>query len=259
MANLTKFEFVPLDISEKNYLSWVVDVEMHLDAMGLGNTIVEKNEATIQNRTKAMIFLCHHLDESLKIEYLAVKDPVDLWKNLKERYNHLKLVGLPKARYDWLHLWLQDFKSISECDSAMFKITSQLKLCGEDIFDGDIPFPEVNATNFSNSGRGRGRSCGKEAFQRREILMRKNLRNPRRIMIILVFGAVLKDIGLVTLVSTPKHLVEIYQASLKKKNKSVELIFFSFFDISHFDVVDFFEDPEVKIDHLIGDGNVQNN
>ncbi|PIM99504.1 hypothetical protein CDL12_28003 [Handroanthus impetiginosus] len=137
MANLAKFEFVPLDISGENYLSWVVVSKMHLDAIGLENTIVEKNEATIQNRAKAMIFLRHHLDESLKIEYLTVKDPVDLWKNLKERYDHLKLVVLPKARYDWLHLRLQDFKSIS------------------------YPFPEANATNFSNSGCGCGRSHGR--------------------------------------------------------------------------------------------------
>ncbi|PIN02186.1 hypothetical protein CDL12_25301 [Handroanthus impetiginosus] len=101
MANLAKFEFVPLDISGKNYLSWMVDAKMHLDAMGLENTIVEKHEATIQNRAKTMIFLHYHLDESLKFEYLT------------GRYDHLKLVVLPKARYDWLHLRLQDFKSIS--------------------------------------------------------------------------------------------------------------------------------------------------
>ncbi|PIN02179.1 hypothetical protein CDL12_25309 [Handroanthus impetiginosus] len=94
MANLTKFEFVPLDIFGKNYLSWVVDVEIYLDVIGLGNTIVEKNEASVQNRAKAIIFLHHHLDKSLKIEYLT------------ESYDHLKLVVFPKARYDWLHLRL---------------------------------------------------------------------------------------------------------------------------------------------------------
>ena len=41
MANLTKQEFVPLNIFEKNYLSWVLDVEIHLETMGLNNTIVE--------------------------------------------------------------------------------------------------------------------------------------------------------------------------------------------------------------------------
>ena len=56
-----------------------------------------------------------------------------MWQNLKERYDHQKFNILPQARYDWLHLRLQDFKSVSEYNSALFKITSQLKLCGENI------------------------------------------------------------------------------------------------------------------------------
>ena len=85
-----------------------------------------------------MIFLRHHLDEGLKMEYLTVKDPLVLWNNLKDRYDHLKLVVLPQARYDWIHLRLQDFKSISEYNSSMFKIISQLKLWGENITDHDM-------------------------------------------------------------------------------------------------------------------------
>ncbi|XP_060185636.1 uncharacterized protein LOC132615101 [Lycium barbarum] len=37
-----------------------------------------------------MIFLRHHLDEGLKVEYLTVKDPLELWTGLKERYDHIK-------------------------------------------------------------------------------------------------------------------------------------------------------------------------
>ncbi|TMW98606.1 hypothetical protein EJD97_003806 [Solanum chilense] len=36
MSNLSKLEFVTLDISGKNYLSWVLDSEIHLTAKGLG-------------------------------------------------------------------------------------------------------------------------------------------------------------------------------------------------------------------------------
>ena len=32
MSNLTKLEFVALDISGNNYLSWILDAEIHLDA-----------------------------------------------------------------------------------------------------------------------------------------------------------------------------------------------------------------------------------
>ena len=43
MSNLTKLEFVALDIYGKNYLSWILDVEIHFDAMNLENTIKEGN------------------------------------------------------------------------------------------------------------------------------------------------------------------------------------------------------------------------
>ena len=39
MSNLTKFEFVALDISGKNSLSWILNIEIHLDAMNLGGMI----------------------------------------------------------------------------------------------------------------------------------------------------------------------------------------------------------------------------
>ena len=98
MSNLAKLEFVVFNISDKNYLSWVLDVEIHLDAMNLGNTIKERNDASMHDSTKALKFLRHHIDEGLKGEYLTVKDPFIIWNNLRERYDHQKTVILPKAR-----------------------------------------------------------------------------------------------------------------------------------------------------------------
>ncbi|MBE2321064.1 hypothetical protein DVA67_034320 [Solirubrobacter sp. CPCC 204708] len=150
MTNLTKLEFVALDISGKNYLSWILDAEIHLTAMNLGNTIQEKNQASQQDCAKAMIFLRHHLDEGLKNEYLTVKDPLVLWKNLKERYDHQKTVILPKARYDWMHLRLQDFKTVAEYNSALFKISSKLQLCGEKITESDMLEKTYSTFHASN-------------------------------------------------------------------------------------------------------------
>ena len=51
-----------------------------------------------------------------------------------------------------------------------------------------------------------------------------------------------------------KHLVDLYQASLKEKGKNVEVSFacqddvYDPFNITHLDVSDFFESPEEKID-----------
>ena len=88
MSNLSKLEFVALDISGKNYLSWILDAEIHLEVMKLGDTIKDGNKATQQDREKAMIFIHHHFHEELKTEYLTVKGPLILWNNLKERYEH---------------------------------------------------------------------------------------------------------------------------------------------------------------------------
>jgi hypothetical protein len=46
MSNLTKLEFVALDISGNDYLSWILDVEIHFETMNLGNTIKENNQAS---------------------------------------------------------------------------------------------------------------------------------------------------------------------------------------------------------------------
>ncbi|XP_047267630.1 uncharacterized protein LOC124898052 [Capsicum annuum] len=78
MSNLSKLEFVALDISEKNYLSWILDFEIHLAAKGLNATISLDNAASNQAKAKAMIFLRHHLDEGLGVEYLTMKDPLEL-------------------------------------------------------------------------------------------------------------------------------------------------------------------------------------
>ncbi|GAV61749.1 UBN2 domain-containing protein, partial [Cephalotus follicularis] len=78
-----------------------------------------------------LIFLRHHIDDGLKYEYLTIKNPLELWQNLNDRFEHLKAVVLPKALNDWAQLQFQDFKTVSEYNSTLFKIVSQLKMCGE--------------------------------------------------------------------------------------------------------------------------------
>ncbi|XP_016752471.1 uncharacterized protein [Gossypium hirsutum] len=134
-----------------------------------------------------MIFLLHHLHEGLKTEYLTVKDPQILWANLKERYDHQKTVILPKARYEWLNLRLQDFKSTQYREKGFQKYSelisyllvaeqnNELLMKNHELHPtGSAPFPEANVslhngqelkeTHYANSsvrgcglGRGRGR------------------------------------------------------------------------------------------------------
>ena len=72
MLDITKLEFITLDISGKNYLAQTIDVEIHLDAMILEKIIKEGNKASLQDGAKAMLFLLQHLNEGLKA---AIKDP----------------------------------------------------------------------------------------------------------------------------------------------------------------------------------------
>lgn len=150
MPNLTNLEFNALDISGENYLSWVLDAELYLVSEGLGDTIKEGNTTSSRDKAKAIIFLRHHIHDDLKSEYLTVKEPEVLWTSLKDRYDHQRTVVLPKARYDWIHLRIQDFKSVSEYNSAMFKITSKLKLCGEDVTDKEMLEKTFSTFHASN-------------------------------------------------------------------------------------------------------------
>ncbi|GJT07375.1 S-type anion channel SLAH1 isoform X1 [Tanacetum coccineum] len=172
---LENLAILALDISGKNYLSWRLEAETYLDAHGLGDTIQAGKVTTSMQKAKALMFIRHHLHVDLKIEYITVKDPLVLWNKLKDRFDHQKTVILPKARYEWTHLRLQDFKSVSEYNSAMHRITSTLLLCGDTISDAEMlekTFSTFHASNillqqqyrakgFTNGGRGRGYGRGR--------------------------------------------------------------------------------------------------
>ncbi|KAM1487092.1 hypothetical protein ACFX2I_001203 [Malus domestica] len=97
-----------------------------------------------------MIFIRRHLDNGLKNEYLTVKDLLAFWKKLRNRYNHQTKVILPMARYEWTHLRIQDFKLVAEYNSSLFRITSQMKLCGDTITEEDMLEKTFSTFHASN-------------------------------------------------------------------------------------------------------------
>ncbi|XP_009369001.2 uncharacterized protein LOC103958463 [Pyrus x bretschneideri] len=127
-----------------------MNAKIHLEAGNLGDTIKEDTSTSSQDRAKAMIFIRRHLDEGLKSEYFTVEDPLTLWKALKNRYNHQKTVILPRARYEWAHLRIQDFKMVAEYNFAMFNISSQLKLYGETITEENMLEKTFSTFHASN-------------------------------------------------------------------------------------------------------------
>nr|XP_028946830.1 uncharacterized protein LOC103454916 [Malus domestica] len=249
MTNLAKLEYAALDITGKNYLTWVLDTKIHLEAGNLGDTIREESNSSSQNRAKAMIFIRRHLDEALKSEYLTVEDSLALWEALRSRYNHQTTVILPKARYEWSHLRIQDFKSVAEYNSALFRITSQMKLCGDTITD-EILLEKTYSTFHANNVQRHNSGPSFKNVNRHK--GKANMTNaPRNSE-----GACHRCGGnghWVQTCRTPKHLVELYQASLKKKgvetnfldqDKPIDIHDPVFdlsgqFDATHLDVSDF--------------------
>ena len=78
MSNLTKLEFVALDIIKKNYLYCTIDAKIHLDAMNLRVAIKKRETSILAGLHKSVDFLQHHIHENLKSEYFIVKDPLTL-------------------------------------------------------------------------------------------------------------------------------------------------------------------------------------
>ncbi|KAK9748673.1 hypothetical protein RND81_02G072500 [Saponaria officinalis] len=165
MSNISKLEFLALDISGKNYLSWILDAEVHLNAASLGNTITEGNKESVENRSKAFIFL-------------------------RRRFDHQKSVILPRARYEWMHVHLQDFKSVIEYNSALYQIVFRLRLCGETVTESDLlekTYSTFHASNMVLQQQYRERqfrtyfeliSCILVAEQNNELLIQNHQTHP---------------------------------------------------------------------------------
>nr|GEX74063.1 hypothetical protein [Tanacetum cinerariifolium] len=141
-------------------------------------------------KAKALMFIRHHLHVDLKIEYLTMKDPLVLWNKLKYRFDHQKTVILPKARYEWTHLRLHDFKSVSEYNSIMHRITTMFLLCGDTITDVEMlekTFSAFHASNILLQQQYRAKgftkycdliSCLLVAEQNNELLMKNHETRP---------------------------------------------------------------------------------
>ncbi|KAL0715149.1 hypothetical protein Bca4012_064471 [Brassica carinata] len=150
MTNITNLDFAPLSVKGDNYLQWALDIEISLGAKGLEHCIVEGNNANKRENSKALMIIRHHIEESLKAQYLTVNDPYELWREFKMRYDHQKTLILPTATYEWTHLRIQDFKSVNEYNSALFKIVSKLRLCGENVSDNQLLEKTFQTMSSSN-------------------------------------------------------------------------------------------------------------
>ena len=74
MSNLTKLEFVALDILGNNSLSWILDTKIHLEVMNLDeiyvdvinpeDIIMDGNRVSQKDQSKAIFFICYYLHKN---------------------------------------------------------------------------------------------------------------------------------------------------------------------------------------------------
>ncbi|XP_026435182.1 uncharacterized protein LOC113332896 [Papaver somniferum] len=129
-SNLVSLDFMPFEDSGENYLSWALDAELHLEANKLGHTIIG-GDCTSDEHVRVVAYLRHHLSPTLKREVAHCREPQRLWSTIKGKYDHFKVVTLPKIRDQWIHLRFRDFKSVSAYNSELHKIDAQFEMCGE--------------------------------------------------------------------------------------------------------------------------------
>ncbi|KAI5335796.1 hypothetical protein L3X38_025930 [Prunus dulcis] len=186
MADLAKLEFAALDLSGDNYLSWVLDAKIHLRANGFGQTIIDENDASPEENANAMIFLRRHIHEALKSEYVVVDEPLVLWKALGSECHFIS------------RQYPQTWAKGQACPLARKQKRSWC--CSDGLGPRSSP-----STNGKNASRNKGKAQTSHVPRNVESTCHR-------------CGA--KGHWL-RACRTPKHLADLYQASLK--NMKVEI------------------------------------
>ncbi|XP_048617979.1 uncharacterized protein LOC125589709 [Brassica napus] len=151
MSKISNRDYAALNLSGDNYLQWALDTKISLRSKGLGDTIIKGNNETDKNRYTAISIIRHHLIEGLKDQYIIMENPLELWDALQHRYDHQKMVLLPKARNDWKNLRFLDYKSVDEYNSVLFKTVSMLRLCGEVVTEEELLEKTYSTFHSSNA------------------------------------------------------------------------------------------------------------
>ncbi|CAD6217819.1 unnamed protein product [Miscanthus lutarioriparius] len=128
---------IPFD-ARRDYVTWARNVENYLAQNDLSDTIVSGSNCSKQEKAQALFYIHLHLNEDFKNEYMLERDPLVIWQSLKDRFDRMKAVELPRAKLDWDCLHFSNFDSVTAYDSALRRIVSQLKLCDKEITDEEM-------------------------------------------------------------------------------------------------------------------------
>ena len=142
--------FAPLSSDGSNFLEWVNDAKVLLSAEDLAKTLTSPPPSTSTTPTDdtppippaakwhTLMILRRHLDHALRLQYLQIEDPAELWAELHARFDHEQTLFLPQARADWTNIRVLDFPDFAAFNSELHRITAQLRLCGQVITDEEL-------------------------------------------------------------------------------------------------------------------------
>ncbi|KAK9697997.1 hypothetical protein RND81_08G075600 [Saponaria officinalis] len=234
MSNLSKLDFVALDITGKNYLQWVLDVEIHLAANGLamyeitsqltlcGEKVSDSDmlEKTYQTFHGSQLLLSQQYRQRGSKKYSKLTSCL----LVAEQNNEILLKNHQSRRGN-------NFGNYRGVRSGKFK-----RSYSHQKWDQNSGLRDKDKKNFDNFCN----RCGCKGHWSRTC-------------------------------RTRKHFVDLYQQSINNKRENkIEANFAAENDKIEpnfadgkdnydglLDVSDFFSDPDGRIDHLIGDGSYQ--
>ncbi|KAL6650478.1 hypothetical protein ACP70R_009403 [Stipagrostis hirtigluma subsp. patula] len=133
----------------------------------------DKDKTTPAEQAMALHIMRHHLSTT---EYMTEKNPKVLWDLLHKRFEKIETVLLPRVKREWANLRFQDFKTIEDYNTALYGITTRMKLCVQDQGEdetimqnhlsrptGTRATPEANATSFKNKKDIKGKGSQKDS------------------------------------------------------------------------------------------------
>lgn len=146
-SRLQALLFPPLNSDGSNFLEWIHDAKTVLSAEDLARTLQPPVASTSIDgevqipavcKWQALLLLRRHLDQTLRLQYLEIDDPADLWARLHARFHHQQILFLPQARTDWINLRVLDFPDFASFNSELHRIVAQLRLCGQTVTDAEL-------------------------------------------------------------------------------------------------------------------------
>jgi hypothetical protein len=126
-------EFKELVLDGHNYPTWAMDIKISLTLQGMYEAIVPPTERTVPlldpYKYNALYIIRNHIHPDPKSECVMEEEPNMLWIALQIQYEQQKAEILLEANHEWIHLRLQDYKSIEDYNHDVHKICAKLRFC----------------------------------------------------------------------------------------------------------------------------------